>query len=171
MAKLRQSDVNKAKPRDTKYKLWDEGGLYLLVQPSGVKSYYLLYKDPNGKKREIKIADGGSSLQEARELAQMWKGTAARGNDPQKKFKPGPNDRPKIEVVKDPTVRDVRNAYKAYLMPDDDSIIPPLKNGPKTIGQIDAMRFFPGFFDRICLRMMIAAMTISTMILIEASIA
>ena len=55
MAKLRQSDVNKAKPRDTKYKLWDEGGLYLLVQPSGVKSYYLLYKDPNGKKREIKI--------------------------------------------------------------------------------------------------------------------
>lgn len=148
MVKLRQSDVNKAKPRDTKYKLWDEGGLYLLVQPSGVKSYYLLYKDPNGKKREIKIADGGSSLQEARELAQMWKGMAARGNDPQKKFKPGPNDRPKIEVVKDPTVRDVRNAYKAYLIPDDDSIIPPLKNGPKTIGQIDAMRLFTGFFDK-----------------------
>lgn len=148
MAKLRQSDVNKAKPRDTKYKLWDDGGLYLLVQPSGVKSYYLLYKDPNGKKREIKIADGGASLQEARERAQMWKGTAARGNDPQKKYKPGPEDRPKVEIIKDPTVLDVRNAYKAYLIPDNESVTPPLKNGPKTLGQIDAMRLFDGFFDK-----------------------
>lgn len=146
MARLTQVEIDRARPRDKKYKLWDEGGsgIYVLVRPSGTKSYYLLYTDPvTRQKRDVKIAEEADGIKEARKRAKVWRGLAARGEDPAEKLKP--RSEPQAPEAKNPTIREIRDAYAAYLSPVTGS--PPLKSGAKIIYTIDSMRHFPGFFD------------------------
>lgn len=141
MSRLTQQEIDRAKPQKKKYKLWDEGGVYVLVRPSGVKSYYLLYTDPKtGRKKDVKIAEGDDGIREARERAKVWRGLAARGEDPAEKMKPKAAP---VVVVKDPTVGELRDAYAAYLVPLTGAT-PPVKSGRKIVGQIDAIMRCPG---------------------------
>lgn len=146
MSRLTQQEIDRAKPQKKKYKLWDEGGVYVLVRPSGVKSYYLLYTDPKtGRKKDVKIAEGDDGIREARERAKVWRGLAARGEDPVEKLKAKPL--PQAPQKRNPTVREIRDAYAAYLLPENAAVSPPLKSGRKIVAKIDSLRHFPGFFD------------------------
>jgi hypothetical protein len=51
--KLTDSKVRQAKPADKPYKLFDGGGLFLLVQPGGSKLWRLKYRF-GGKAREAR---------------------------------------------------------------------------------------------------------------------
>jgi len=72
-----------AKPRDREYKLFDGGGLYLLVKPSGVKTWRFKYVRPDGREG---LATFGAypalSLKAARERRAAAKEQLAHGKDP-----------------------------------------------------------------------------------------
>ncbi len=46
---LAATHVHSAKPRDTMYKLFDGGGLFLQVNPSGGKHWKMKYRKDGGK--------------------------------------------------------------------------------------------------------------------------
>lgn len=66
--KLTDPKIRQAKPADKPYKLFDGGGLFLLVQPSGSKLWHLKYRF-GGKEKLLSIGsyDKGVSLKKARE--------------------------------------------------------------------------------------------------------
>ena len=67
MAKLTNTAVKNAKPKDKPYKLMDENGLFLLVRPNGSKLFRFRYSF-NGKEKLLSL--GGypeTSLADARE--------------------------------------------------------------------------------------------------------
>ncbi len=49
---LSSAKVRSAKPQESEYKMFDGGGLYLLVTPSGGKSWYLKYRF-EGKEKKL----------------------------------------------------------------------------------------------------------------------
>lgn len=53
--KLTDPKVRQAKPADRPYKLFDGGGLFLLVQPGGSKLWRLKYRFGGKEKLPIKI--------------------------------------------------------------------------------------------------------------------
>ena len=68
-------EVNKATPRDKAYKLSDQKGLYLLVNPSGSKHWKLKYRFAGKEKKlalgsypEITLAQARDKQLEARQL-------------------------------------------------------------------------------------------------------
>ena len=53
---LTNIEITKAKPLDKAYKLFDSGGLYLLVSPTGSKSWRLKYR-VHGKEKLMVFGD------------------------------------------------------------------------------------------------------------------
>jgi integrase len=82
MAKLTAVSVEKVKPAPGRREIPDDGcrGLYLLVQPSGHKSYAVRYRF-EGKPRKLTLA-AGITLAEARAAAAAAMHDVARGIDP-----------------------------------------------------------------------------------------
>lgn len=80
---LTDSKVNKAKLELKAYKLFDGGGLYLLVKPNGAKNWRHKYKKPDGKETTISYGDYPTiTLKEARHLRELTKQQLTKSIDP-----------------------------------------------------------------------------------------
>jgi len=87
--------------RDTEIK-----GFLLRVQPSGVMTYYLEYRNPTGKRTRLKIGlSSNMSAAQARDEAKVQAGVVARGGDPQADKK----------VAKIQGERDSKRTLRAFL--------------------------------------------------------
>jgi integrase len=81
--KLTAAEVEKTKPRARLYELRDERGLALRVSPSGVKSWSLRYRLPNGARRRISVGSyPAMSLARARDAVALALATVVGGKDP-----------------------------------------------------------------------------------------
>lgn len=75
--------VKNAKPQDKPYKLYDGGGLFLLVTPAGGKLWRLKYRQENGKEGLLSFGSYPVvSLEQARRKRDEAKQQKASGNDP-----------------------------------------------------------------------------------------
>jgi integrase len=81
--KLTDPKIRQAKPADKPYKLFDGGGLFLLVQPGGSKLWRLKYRF-SGKEKLLAIGsyDKGVSLKKAREERDKAMNQLVEGIDP-----------------------------------------------------------------------------------------
>ncbi|MEY4588476.1 MAG: hypothetical protein RL497_552, partial [Pseudomonadota bacterium] len=83
VAPLRDTKIAQAKPTASDYKMFDGGGLFLLVKKSGVKSWRLKYRKPDGREG---LASFGAypavGLALARELRAGFVAQLAAGVDP-----------------------------------------------------------------------------------------
>jgi integrase len=81
--KLTDPKIRQAKPTDKPYKLFDGGGLFLLVQPNGAKLWRLKYRFV-GKEKLLAIGsyDKGVSLKRAREARDKARDQLTEGIDP-----------------------------------------------------------------------------------------
>jgi integrase len=81
--KLTDPKIRQTKPIDKPYKLFDGGGLYLLVQPGGAKLWRLKYRF-GGKEKLLAIGsyDKGVSLKKAREERDKARNQLVEGVDP-----------------------------------------------------------------------------------------
>ena len=81
--KLTDPKIRQANPADKPYKLFDGGGLFLLVQPSGSKLWRLKYRS-GGKEKLLAIGsyDKGVSLKKAREERDKARDQLVEGIDP-----------------------------------------------------------------------------------------
>lgn len=74
--------VRQAKPREKPYKLFDEGGLYLLVTPSGARWWRLNYRF-GGKRKGLSMGVYPDvSLANARAARDEARGLSGQGIDP-----------------------------------------------------------------------------------------
>ncbi|KAE9527930.1 integrase arm-type DNA-binding domain-containing protein [Testudinibacter aquarius] len=82
---LMKTQVDKAKPSEKPYHLADGGGLYLLVKPSGVKTWQFNYYKPISKKRTYISLNNypDFSLAQARSKREEFKALLAQNIDPQ----------------------------------------------------------------------------------------
>ncbi len=79
---LTDAKVQAIIPRDNPYKLGDGGGLYLYVQPSGARHWYMRYRRL-GKQRRLALgAYPGVSLVMARAVRDRIHRLLAEGQDP-----------------------------------------------------------------------------------------
>ena len=86
---LSNKEIDNAKAKDKKYKLNDGGGLYLIVNPKGTKSWKLDYKIDSVRK-EISLGTYPiMGLKEAREEALVFKRKVSQGIDPLEERKAG----------------------------------------------------------------------------------
>jgi integrase len=84
---LTNTEIKTARPQTEPYKLYDEKGLYLLVQPKGGRLWRLKYR-VNGKEKKLALgAYPEVSLKEAREKRDEARSLLAAGNDPGQKKK------------------------------------------------------------------------------------
>lgn len=86
-AQLTETAVRQAKPRDRKFKLFDQGGLFLLVTPQGSKLWRYKYRIGT---REGLLSIGrypDIGIAKARELHRFARGLVAEGIDPSAKKK------------------------------------------------------------------------------------
>jgi len=84
---LTDTAITNAKPRDKKYKLYDGGGLFLLVMPTGSKLWRVKYRF-KGKEKEYAIGTYPIyTLSKARAIRDEIKRTIADGIDPNEKKK------------------------------------------------------------------------------------
>ena len=81
---LTDAKCKKAKPKERPYKLFDGGGLYLYVLPSGAKSWRLKYRDPlSGKEKTLTFGlYPDVSLREARAKREEAKARIDSGERP-----------------------------------------------------------------------------------------
>ena len=80
---LTAMQVKNAKPKDKPYKLFDGGGLYLLVSPAGGKHWKLKYRQANGREGLLSFgAYPAVSLEQARCLRDAARSQKAQGQDP-----------------------------------------------------------------------------------------
>jgi len=81
--KLTDSKIRQAKPADKPYKLFDGGGLFLMVQPGGSKLWRLKYRF-GGKEKLFALGsyDKGVSLKRAREERDKARNQLVEGIDP-----------------------------------------------------------------------------------------
>lgn len=77
---LTQNAVRAARPKPRAYKLADERGLYLLVMPTGTKSFRLRYRDQVGHEQTLTF--GPISLADARARRDAARALLERGEDP-----------------------------------------------------------------------------------------
>ncbi len=74
--------IEKARPQEKRYRLWDVNGLFLLVYPNGTKVFKYKYTFA-GKSKEIRLgAFPGLSLKEARESHRNYLSIRKNGVDP-----------------------------------------------------------------------------------------
>ena len=79
---LTDTAIKKAQPRAKAYRLTDERGLHLLVQPNGSKLWQLRYRH-DGKERTASLGQYPDvSLKDARERREATRKTLAQGLDP-----------------------------------------------------------------------------------------
>jgi len=85
-APLNDTQLRAAKPAVKEYALYDSGGLYLRIKPSGSKDWMLRYKQPHTDKR-IKLSLGsytrGLTLKQARDTRDTYLELLANNIDPQ----------------------------------------------------------------------------------------
>jgi integrase len=81
---LTDAKVKTAKPRERAYKLFDGGGLFLYVAPSGTKTWRLKYRDPRTRKeRQATLGKYPAlSLKEARKRRDEFKEALESGDVP-----------------------------------------------------------------------------------------
>ena len=82
---LTNTEVERSKPKAKEYTLTDGYGLFLLVLPTGVKSWRFNYIRPLTKKR-TKVSLGtypALSLAQARSIREEYRSLLAQGIDPQ----------------------------------------------------------------------------------------
>lgn len=100
--KLTATEVKNAKPREKQYKLFDGGGLFLLIAPSGGKWWRFKYQF-GGKEQLLSLGTYPEiSLQQARERANDTRKQVALGVDPsenRKAVKATQSDSNTFEVV------------------------------------------------------------------------
>ncbi|MBE9607861.1 tyrosine-type recombinase/integrase [Chitinilyticum piscinae] len=81
---LTDSECRNAKPGDKDYKLFDGGGLFLLVKTSGAKLWRMKYAKPDGKESSLSFgAYPDVPLSAARKLRDDTRALLASGKDPQ----------------------------------------------------------------------------------------
>ena len=84
---LTDATITKAKPKEKKYKLYDGGGLFLLVMPTGAKRWRLKYRF-DAKEKEYAIGTYPTiTLKKARDTTLELKRLVADGIDPNEKKK------------------------------------------------------------------------------------
>lgn len=85
---LTNTQIDKAKPKEKLYRLYDGGGLVLNVTPNGGKYWYVQYKHPINKKAQMyKLGDYPAlSLANARTLCQDCHALLAQNIDPRAYF-------------------------------------------------------------------------------------
>jgi integrase len=84
-AALTEMQVRNAKPRDKPYKLFDGGGLYLEVVPTGSRIWRLKFRQANGKENRLTFGPYPEiTLQEAREKRLETRRLMLQGVDPAK---------------------------------------------------------------------------------------
>lgn len=82
---LTEMQVRNAKPREKPYKLFDGGGLYLDVLPSGSRIWRFKFRQPNGKENRLTFGPYPEiTLQEAREKRLDTRRLMLQGTDPAK---------------------------------------------------------------------------------------
>ncbi len=79
---LTDKEIQKAKPREKKYKLNDGNGLYLIINPKGTKSWKLDYKTGDVRKEATLGSYPVMTLKDAREKALVLKRKIFNGMDP-----------------------------------------------------------------------------------------
>jgi integrase len=82
IAPLSEMKIKKAKPKDKVYKLFDGGGLYLEVKPSGKKTWRIKYRLDNKEKTYTIGEYSIISLLQAREITKEIKNKVLQGIDP-----------------------------------------------------------------------------------------
>lgn len=101
--KLTDSQCRAAKPREKAYKLFDGGGLALVVLPSGAKSWRLFYRaDGKPQTRSLGLYPAVGAA-EARRLAAGAREAIARGDTP--------SGNPRARQAPDLTLREVCERY------------------------------------------------------------
>lgn len=91
-ARLTDAQCRAAKPRERVYKLFDGGGLALVVLPSGAKSWRLYCRAPDGRQQtatlglypSVGAAEARRKAQEARERIAQGEGASTRKKTPQR---------------------------------------------------------------------------------------
>lgn len=77
--------VQSLKPGPKPYEVFDtrEPGFFLRVQPSGVMTYYLVYRNTEGRQRRYRIgrASSGLTAEQARDVAENLRGEIVKGRD------------------------------------------------------------------------------------------
>ena len=61
---LTATQVHNAKPKDAPYKLFDGGGLFLHVTPSGGKHWKMKYRQANGKESILHLTNGTTTVRQ-----------------------------------------------------------------------------------------------------------
>ena len=80
---LTAARINKAAPRQTSYKLFDGGGLFLQITPSGGKHWKMKYRQAGGKEGLLSFGSYPAlSLEQARRKRVEAKAQLASGRDP-----------------------------------------------------------------------------------------
>ena len=76
-------EIRNAKPKETPYKLFDGGGLYLLVTPAGGKHWKMKYRQANGKENVLSFGSYPEmSLEQARLKRLEARSQKVSGEDP-----------------------------------------------------------------------------------------
>ena len=79
---LTPTRLNNAKPKEKAYKLADAGGLFVLVQPGGSKTWTYQYR-LDGKRREVTVGRYPEiGVADARDRHTEYRAMVERGNDP-----------------------------------------------------------------------------------------
>ena len=100
---LKDTQIKAAKAKEKDYKLFDGGGLYLLVTKGGGKLWYLKYRI-NGKEKKIALgAYPVISIRDARAKREELKKMIAQGVDPSEERKAKKEQLQKAEVKKENT--------------------------------------------------------------------
>ncbi len=80
---LTATQIQHAKPKQTSYKLFDGGGLFLLIAPTGGKYWRMKYRQNNGKEGLLSFgAYPAVTLEQARRMRDNAKAHKAAGIDP-----------------------------------------------------------------------------------------
>ena len=86
-ASLADRDIQSAKPKDSSYKLFDGGGLFMLINPAGGKAWRFKYRF-GGKEKQLSFGVYPAvSLTDARSKRDEAKKLLAEGIDPSERRK------------------------------------------------------------------------------------
>jgi integrase len=109
---LTDTAIRNSKPATQPYKLWDGGGLHLLINPNGSRLWRLKYRIA-GREKLLSIGRYPTvSLKAARESREQAKGLLAGGGDPSEAKK---SDRRAAETSASNTFRAIADEYVAKI--------------------------------------------------------